>query len=57
VAPYVDSLSSGFSFWLDHSWRRKAVALSGIHEGQKVLDVCAVPGTFLSRKRSGRQAP
>jgi demethylmenaquinone methyltransferase/2-methoxy-6-polyprenyl-1,4-benzoquinol methylase len=44
VAPYVDSLSSGFSFGFDHLWRRRAVARSGIREGDRVLDVCAGTG-------------
>jgi demethylmenaquinone methyltransferase/2-methoxy-6-polyprenyl-1,4-benzoquinol methylase len=49
VAPYVDSLSSGFSFGLDHFWRRRAVALSGIREGQTVLDVCSGTGELAFR--------
>lgn len=55
VAPYVDSLSSGFSFWLDHLWRRRAVDLSGIREGQKVLDVCSGTGelSFLLARKVG----
>jgi demethylmenaquinone methyltransferase/2-methoxy-6-polyprenyl-1,4-benzoquinol methylase len=44
VAPYVDLLSSGFSFGFDHFWRRKAVTLSGIREGDRVLDVCTGTG-------------
>jgi demethylmenaquinone methyltransferase/2-methoxy-6-polyprenyl-1,4-benzoquinol methylase len=53
VAPYVDLLSSGFSLGFDHLWRSKAVALSGIGEGERVLDVCAGTGELallLSRK-------
>ncbi len=44
VAPHVDLLSSGFSLGFDHVWRKKAVALSGIHEGDRVLDVCTGTG-------------
>jgi demethylmenaquinone methyltransferase/2-methoxy-6-polyprenyl-1,4-benzoquinol methylase len=44
VAPYVDSLSHGFSLGLDRSWRRKAVAISGIRQGDRVLDICAGTG-------------
>ncbi len=44
VAPYVDLLSSGFSFGFDHLWRREAIALSGIREGDRVLDVCTGTG-------------
>jgi demethylmenaquinone methyltransferase/2-methoxy-6-polyprenyl-1,4-benzoquinol methylase len=44
VAPYVDFLSSGFSLGFDHLWRKKAVSLSGIHEGDRVLDVCTGTG-------------
>jgi demethylmenaquinone methyltransferase/2-methoxy-6-polyprenyl-1,4-benzoquinol methylase len=44
VAPYVDSLSHGFSLGLDHHWRRKAVKLSGIRQGDQVLDICAGTG-------------
>lgn len=44
VAPYVDALSHGFSLGLDRGWRRKAVALSGILPGDKVLDICAGTG-------------
>ncbi len=44
VAPYVDFLSSGFSLGFDHLWRAKAVALSGIRKGERVLDVCTGTG-------------
>jgi demethylmenaquinone methyltransferase/2-methoxy-6-polyprenyl-1,4-benzoquinol methylase len=44
VAPYVDALSHGFSLGLDRSWRRKAVRLSGILPGDRVLDICAGTG-------------
>ena len=44
VAPHVDLLSSGFSLGFDHFWRKKAVALSGIREGERVLDVCTGTG-------------
>ncbi len=44
VAPYVDALSHGFSLGLDHLWRRKAVTLSGIRQGDQVLDICAGTG-------------
>ncbi len=44
VAPYVDFLSSGFSFGFDHYWRRQAIQLSGIAEGDRVLDVCTGTG-------------
>jgi demethylmenaquinone methyltransferase/2-methoxy-6-polyprenyl-1,4-benzoquinol methylase len=44
VAPYVDLLSSGFSFGFDHFWRTRAVVGSGIREGDRVLDVCTGTG-------------
>jgi demethylmenaquinone methyltransferase/2-methoxy-6-polyprenyl-1,4-benzoquinol methylase len=44
VAPYVDTLSHGFSLGLDRLWRNKAVALSGIKPGYRVLDICAGTG-------------
>lgn len=44
VAPYVDFLSSGFSLGFDHFWRTKAVSLSGIRQGERVLDVCTGTG-------------
>jgi demethylmenaquinone methyltransferase/2-methoxy-6-polyprenyl-1,4-benzoquinol methylase len=55
VAPYVDFLSSGFSFGFDHFWRRAAVVRSGILEGECVLDVCSGTGelAFLLARRVG----
>jgi demethylmenaquinone methyltransferase / 2-methoxy-6-polyprenyl-1,4-benzoquinol methylase len=44
VAPYVDVLSSGFSFGFDHHWRRQAILMSGIRSGDRVLDVCTGTG-------------
>jgi demethylmenaquinone methyltransferase / 2-methoxy-6-polyprenyl-1,4-benzoquinol methylase len=57
VAPYVDFLSSGFSFGFDHFWRREAVVRSGILEGERVLDVCSGTGelAFLLSRRVGLQ--
>lgn len=44
VAPYVDQLSHGFSFGLDRYWRKRAIRLSGIKPGERVLDICAGTG-------------
>lgn len=44
VAPYLDTLSSGFSLGLDHLWRKRAVELSGIKRGDRVLDICSGTG-------------
>jgi demethylmenaquinone methyltransferase/2-methoxy-6-polyprenyl-1,4-benzoquinol methylase len=44
VAPFVDVLSSAFSFGFDRFWRRQAVLRSGIHQGDRVLDVCTGTG-------------
>ncbi len=55
VAPYVDLLSSSFSFGFDHFWRTRAVARSGIREGDRVLDVCTGTGelAFLLARKVG----
>ncbi|MGE5807689.1 MAG: ubiquinone/menaquinone biosynthesis methyltransferase [Nitrospirota bacterium] len=45
VAPYY-SLGTGFSFCFDQLWRRQAVARSGIHEGDRVLDACTGTGAL-----------
>jgi demethylmenaquinone methyltransferase/2-methoxy-6-polyprenyl-1,4-benzoquinol methylase len=44
VAPYVDTLTRTFSLGMDRYWRKRAVALSGIKRGDRVLDVCAGTG-------------
>jgi demethylmenaquinone methyltransferase / 2-methoxy-6-polyprenyl-1,4-benzoquinol methylase len=49
MAPYVDLLSSGFSFGFDHYWRSLAVDRSGIREGDRVLDVCTGTGELAWR--------
>jgi demethylmenaquinone methyltransferase/2-methoxy-6-polyprenyl-1,4-benzoquinol methylase len=41
-------LTSGFSFGLDHFWRKRAVSRSGIREGEQVLDVCTGTGKMAS---------
>ncbi len=57
VAPHVDLLSSGFSFGFDHYWRKQTVSRSGIHEGERVLDVCTGTGelAFLLSRRVGER--
>jgi len=57
VAPYLDVLSSGFSFGFDHLWRRQTIQRSGIQEGARVLDVCTGTGelAFLLAKKVGPQ--
>ncbi len=56
VAPYLDRLSSGFSLGMDKWWRRRAAALSGIKEGDRVLDICSGTGelAFALLPRVGR---
>lgn len=44
VAPYLDLFTRGFSFGLDHYWRKSGVVLSGIKKGDRVLDICAGTG-------------
>jgi demethylmenaquinone methyltransferase/2-methoxy-6-polyprenyl-1,4-benzoquinol methylase len=47
-APYIDLLSSAFSFGIADLWRRKLIALSGIKRGDRVLDVCTGTGKLIS---------
>jgi demethylmenaquinone methyltransferase/2-methoxy-6-polyprenyl-1,4-benzoquinol methylase len=44
VAPYLDLFTRSFSLGMDRYWRKRAVALSGIKRGDRVLDVCAGTG-------------
>jgi demethylmenaquinone methyltransferase / 2-methoxy-6-polyprenyl-1,4-benzoquinol methylase len=44
TAPYVDQLSTGFSFGMDRWWRRRGVKLAGIKQGDRVMDICAGTG-------------
>lgn len=44
VAPYLDILSSSFSFGMDKWWRWRAARSSGIKEGDRVLDICSGTG-------------
>jgi demethylmenaquinone methyltransferase/2-methoxy-6-polyprenyl-1,4-benzoquinol methylase len=55
VAPFVDSLSSSFSFGFDHYWRHQAICRSGIHKGERVLDACTGTGelAFLVSRKVG----
>jgi len=55
VAPYIDLLSSAFSFGFDHIWRWQTVSRSGIAEGEQVLDVCTGTGelAFLLSRQVG----
>ena len=57
AAPYVDRLSRGFSLGLDRYWRQKAVSLSGVGPGNRVLDICAGTGelSFILSRTVGPQ--
>jgi demethylmenaquinone methyltransferase/2-methoxy-6-polyprenyl-1,4-benzoquinol methylase len=55
VAPYMDFLNVTFSFGLSNLWRRVTVSMSGIKEGDRVLDACTGTGelAFLVAKKVG----
>lgn len=57
MAPYLNLLTSGFSFGLDHVWRARAVSRSGIRKGDRALDVCCGTGELAFRlsRRVGPQ--
>lgn len=55
IAPYIDFLSTAFSFGLSHIWRKNLILRSGIKSGNRVLDVCTGTGklALLIMKRVG----
>lgn len=57
IAPRYDWFNRLVSFGMDRDWRRRAVALGGIAEGMRVLDVCAGTGdlSVLCAQRVGAQ--
>lgn len=44
IASRYDFLNALLSFTFDRRWRKFAVSVSGVHEGDKVLDVCTGTG-------------
>jgi demethylmenaquinone methyltransferase/2-methoxy-6-polyprenyl-1,4-benzoquinol methylase len=44
IAPYIDFLSTAFSFGLSNLWRKNLISISGIKRGDRVLDVCSGTG-------------
>lgn len=44
TAPYIDRLTVFFSLGLSRIWRRKAVELADVQEGDVILDVCTGTG-------------
>lgn len=56
TAPYIDFLSTLFSFGLCHVWRSRLVSSSEIRKGDRVLDVCTGTGE-LAFLLSGKVGP
>ncbi len=55
IAPYIDSLTNIFSLGFSKIWRRKLISVSGIKNGDMVLDVCTGTGELavLLAKKAG----
>jgi len=55
VAPKYDFMNSLLSFGIQHAWKRAAVRMLGISEGDTVLDVCGGTGdlAMLAARRTG----
>lgn len=55
IAPHIDFLTNTFSFGFSKIWRRKLISISGIKNGEMVLDVCTGTGdlALLIAKKAG----
>jgi demethylmenaquinone methyltransferase/2-methoxy-6-polyprenyl-1,4-benzoquinol methylase len=55
IAPHIDFFTNTFSFGFSKIWRRKLISLSGIKNGDMVLDVCTGTGdlALLIAKKAG----
>ncbi len=56
VAPKYDFMNSLLSMGIQHVWKRAAIRMLNIREGEKVLDVCGGTGdlSILAARRTGR---